>query len=72
MEIEEPENAEQSENAERWHAWRTACEHGWDDAEAYDVCLHPDTRIPLDRVLSAVRVEDAGPVSAGAYPSHGS
>jgi hypothetical protein len=56
----------ESENVERWHAWRAACEHGCDWAEAYDLCLHPDTRIPLGEILKDRRFEDAGPVSQGA------
>jgi hypothetical protein len=38
------------ENAQRWLAWRAACESGRDRAEAYDVYLHPATRIALDRL----------------------
>lgn len=57
MEIEE------SENVERWLAWRRACEHGWDRAEAYDLCLHPDTRLSLDLVLAQVGFDAPGPVS---------
>ena len=58
--------AGESENIERWHAWRAACEHGWDWAEAYDICLHPDTRIPLDHVLAEPAFTEAGPLAAGA------
>ncbi len=40
------------ENAKRWRAWRAACESGRDWAEAYDVFLHPATRIELDGIDS--------------------
>ncbi len=40
----------QSENAQRWRAWRLACERGRDRAEAYDLYLHPQSRISADRV----------------------
>lgn len=38
------------ENAQRWRAWRAACESGRDWAEAYDLYLHPATRIELERL----------------------
>ena len=40
------------ENALRWRAWRAACESGRDWAEAYDVILHPATRIEVDGIVA--------------------
>ena len=47
------------ENAQRWRAWRAACEGGRDWAEAYDVFLHPATRIELDGLDCDVTADDA-------------
>jgi hypothetical protein len=47
------------ENAQRWRAWRAACESGRDWAEAYDVFLHPATRIELDGIDADSPADDA-------------
>jgi hypothetical protein len=42
----------QAENVQRWLAWRIACESGRDRAEAYDVYLHPRSRVAVERILA--------------------
>lgn len=41
----------QIENTQRWQAWRIACERGRDRAEAYDLYLHPRSRVGVDRIV---------------------
>jgi hypothetical protein len=60
-----------AENVQRWHAWRAACESGRDWAEAYDLYLHPATRIELEELLpeSVADRANRSPVSVGAAAS---
>ncbi len=57
-----------AENVQRWHAWRAACESGRDWAEAYDLYLHPATRVDLETLAPASPADDAArhPLSVGA------
>lgn len=42
----------QNENAQRWRAWRLACESGRDRAEAYDRYLHPRSRVAVECITA--------------------
>jgi hypothetical protein len=54
----------QSENVQRWLAWRQACESGRDRAEAYDLYLHPRSRVAVERILAEYG-RDEGLAGAG-------
>jgi hypothetical protein len=56
-----------SENSQRWLAWRLACERGQDRAEAYDLYLHPQSRLPVERIASELGSDPvASPVGLSA------
>lgn len=49
----------QAENVQRWRAWRIACESGRDRAEAYDLYLHPRSRVAVERIVAEYGRDEA-------------